>query len=1775
MALIVLVNGVGDGITSAESREAAQQTVLARDFPEADVLVFNSVYDQGSAPGYDYFLQKALDVIESLQNFIDHSGAGSDSTRDGFLPKRIVFVALNIGAALVKQILLLASEDVKHHWIVLQTVALHFAESPSYTDPELWRRFFSRLLSTNKLSILDLIPHLDVLPKALAHLEVQFSAISGSFDQKTYDGTNEGVYLPGQGTWNFQGSGSVAEDILCDIRTSLTRSSIRLDSGYCNLQGILSSLDAAVCRLSLVPPSTGPTAYVESHPSFKPWLSSSGSSILSVEGPPGSDHTCVTSHIMRSLLLVRSESRALFLSFSFHRWDARRNSEQSFVVSAIRQLLTLRPEFYNNARYIVEAFSSRPIVSSQQLWNLLRHLLTIPTESCIFLVVDAVDQCSEQIAAKLSSLAAYGSISVPVRLIVTASSPIEMTPSIPLYSISLEEDSWRDAIRDMTAERVSRITLSRPVWKDFEQSIVEKLCGGHYHTDHDVTLNLEFLEQQYLPSTRLALKQYLSTSMLPAEMFSTTVSGLLGNAGTRARLALKWILHAARPLSISELAVALTLGPGPEDVEAAEKLTFDMVVENVSWDLMRDLGDCLGLGVKIVDGRIMLVHLTFRSYLEAHSDLLVPNFHGYMADRCLSYLSLCLKQARDRPLDRKSDAREPDSVRAALAFREYALLYWIDHYELQNPFSGSLDDEVSRYLSLLVDHSDTAYGLGAWKRRCGLTTGWREDVMSDPLFLASQIGLGRIVRNLIRTAEQKTPEQIGRAIKIAASAGNLNVVQELQQSARPADLALAACAAAEYGHAEVLEDIMANMNPLDVVALMSSRGDTSPLLLATANGHTAVTEILLTRDCDLRAVDSSGNTAVHLASRSGDADTLRALRSASPDEFRSAIRTANLAGMYPLHLACLAGFADTFALVFSESPKALVHQPNAASVTPIHIAAELGHRPIVRTPIYVRSASDAAGTSVSPIVLAAQNGHSAVLRCLVEDLQKSYNNTAEAGAERKILESAFNGAVVHGHIGVVELLLKEMDVVSFHLRMAAWVGHLDVLKALVRRNTPFGGFSEQYHEILVLAIEQDHVNIVRYLVQEGVAPLWIWNGDESSLHRAARLGREFCLREILRRADGNAICRKDRKLRTPLEVAAAFGQLGAFKLLLECENRQASSATPAPHRSVRALMLAIKAPKGPRKVELVSYLLDNGWSAKIADGSQDTPLHVAVQSHGDDIDLVRLILERGADPDTWGKRGETSLHIASRNGHARVVRQLLVSGANPNLVDSSGFTSLHIATENGLDPVVRVLLRLEDEGDDAMTDPAYEAADVEIETPRGWRAIHYAVNNSTVVTATLTKLSPKPNLEATLSDTGATPLILAAENEDHDVSSLLLAAGADPDALGGTWGSALHAAVCNNNESLAELLFSYNASPNVMSRPFGTPLHAVGTDMCGDESVPLRLAKLLLERDAGIDTPDYHGRTPIMTAVQPRHEEIIDMFLSSGANPDSLDGMRSSALHYAARTGQAGIIRRLLEADANVDLLDGCGRGVLYLVALCMDPDDVSAGEVFDAVLAALPETRKAVHLSAAMPALMKAGAEELLVSILDKRGDVDINVPDRSGWTSLDIARCYNKSSNTIDCLQQLGAVEGVAKQEPTRLSLYDRSALILLSNDGMCAQIKEEFTNTRYQIIGSARADHCVPIGKGIYYFEVEVLDCGRESAIAVGLVQEHAPLNATVGWRFGCWGYHSDDGSLLNDGRSEVSGPVYGAGQVVGVAYDPRGKRLWFTLDGEKAGESTLSP
>jgi len=90
-----------------------------------------------------------------------------------------------------------------------------------------------------------------------------------------------------------------------------------------------------------------------------------------------------------------------------------------------------------------------------------------------------------------------------------------------------------------------------------------------------------------------------------------------------------------------------------------------------------------------------------------------------------------------------------------------------------------------------------------------------------------------------------------------------------------------------------------------------------------------------------------------------------------------------------------------------------------------------------------------------------------------------------------------------------------------------------------------------------------------------------------------------------------------------------------------------------------------------------------------------TPLHLAVFfGH---IDLVRFLLEAGAEIDALSKNGQdlTPLHSALANPHhAKVGLLLIEKGADITLAQSQGYTPLHYAAANGSDDVVIRLLAM-------------------------------------------------------------------------------------------------------------------------------------------------------------------------------------------------------------------------------------------------------------------------------------------------------------------------------------------------------------------------------------------------------------------------------------------------------------------------------------------------
>src|SRR5258707_1225413 len=122
------------------------------------------------------------------------------------------------------------------------------------------------------------------------------------------------------------------------------------------------------------------------------------------------------------------------------------------------------------------------------------------------------------------------------------------------------------------------------------------------------------------------------------------------------------------------------------------------------------------------------------------------------------------------------------------------------------------------------------------------------------------------------------------------------------------------------------------------------------------------------------------------------------------------------------------------------------------------------------------------------------------------------------------------------------------------------------------------------------------------------------------------------------------------------------------------------------------------------KVEVIRYLVERGADATVQSKHGLTPLHLAsgapyprcvpspFMSKGNRwsgslstnyVELVRFLLERGADATAQSKHGLTPIHLASQGGYLEVTHVLIEHGADATAQDNEGMTPLHFASERG------------------------------------------------------------------------------------------------------------------------------------------------------------------------------------------------------------------------------------------------------------------------------------------------------------------------------------------------------------------------------------------------------------------------------------------------------------------------------------------------------------
>lgn len=120
-----------------------------------------------------------------------------------------------------------------------------------------------------------------------------------------------------------------------------------------------------------------------------------------------------------------------------------------------------------------------------------------------------------------------------------------------------------------------------------------------------------------------------------------------------------------------------------------------------------------------------------------------------------------------------------------------------------------------------------------------------------------------------------------------------------------------------------------------------------------------------------------------------------------------------------------------------------------------------------------------------------------------------------------------------------------------------------------------------------------------------------------------------------------------------------------------------------------ALILAIR----KNHVETVQLLLEHGADPNLINRNATTPLLLAMGRTVINVDLVRLLVEAGADVDAVDPNfGETCLAKATSRDSAAAVRLLLQAGADPHLKDRWGETPLCKAAEGNRIEIAQLLL---------------------------------------------------------------------------------------------------------------------------------------------------------------------------------------------------------------------------------------------------------------------------------------------------------------------------------------------------------------------------------------------------------------------------------------------------------------------------------------------------
>mmetsp|Transcript_18676 Transcript_18676/g.60380 ORF Transcript_18676/g.60380 Transcript_18676/m.60380 type:complete len:881 (-) Transcript_18676:1194-3836(-) len=682
-------------------------------------------------------------------------------------------------------------------------------------------------------------------------------------------------------------------------------------------------------------------------------------------------------------------------------------------------------------------------------------------------------------------------------------------------------------------------------------------------------------------------------------------------------------------------------------------------------------------------------------------------------------------------------------------------------------------------------------------------------------------------------------------------------------------------AAASEGDEKAVKAFLEN----DEVADVNARDwdNLTALVAASAGGHKKLCQFLLQKGADVYAKDKDNITALMEAAIGGHRDVAEFLLKEAPD----LLEQKAASGVSALWLAASEGQLKVAEILIKLD--ADVSNARSDGITALMAASSGGHTEVAELLVNAGADVDAKDDEgLTALMNAAENGTASTVKLLATHGAQP-DATSSAGFTPLIVAAA------GGHTEACAALLDfGANVSADHaegvdaLMYAAAGGHLETVKLLLDK----GADPKKQHahggSAFVEAATFGAVDVVKLLAEKGAEPLLHDKEGVNALMAAASQGKVDATRYLLDEyftskelfdvaADSGG---------TALMFAAAGGHLECTKMLIEKggDVNKRVKGTPSYVESVAQQIASGKEDVEPHKDDV-------------------TALQVAAQ--GGHAEVVKLLLEHGADVSIADEEGATALTNAVSNDKPDVAFLLVDAGANPDdsYVDSNArerkllpdavganndkFAELLVrkgatcsnslflqAAHRGLNLTVPRMLATTTES--CLVDPAFANSEAVTALIAASSEGHVEVVKA-VVNALLLNEGTKEHLDDADKD-GTTSLMAAAVRGHAPVVNFLLASGADVNK--------------QNKEGHTALMFAYNGRAQVMALydkyvavlEEKKKTHAKSAETSSQQ-----------KDDSNLD---------IINAALASHTAIVDNLLQKGADPDLTDSQGNKAIDF-------------------------------------------------------------------------------------------------------------------------------------------------------------------------------------------------------------------------------------------------------------------------------------